>query len=303
MTNKIKTYQTAEFREKYLAKHPAVYALFKPNYERFFCVKIEDVKNHTKLPVVPSKEICHSLIFITEGTYQHKIGFNEIVAQKGELICTPAGQIFSIDQVPENVSGFTCHFHPDILIGKFGNNELLTHFDFLKVWGNPHIKLSKQNSQFVLHLFDRIHVEYSANGIKNLELIQAYLFALIVEINNSYVVPATETFSSAVSITNKFKEALFLSRAQKRVSAYAYELNITPNHLNKTVKSVTGKSPAKWIAETIVLEAKYLLYQTELTIGEIAIELGHFDQSYFTRLFKKIEGVTPQDFRKMIEKS
>lgn len=303
MKGKIETYHTTEFREKYLDKHPDIDGLFKLNYENFFCIKIEDVKNYIKFPVAPSKEICHTLIFITGGSHKHKIGFNEIHVKKGEIICIPAGQIFSINQMPEDITGFACHFHPDIVIGKFGNKDLLTHFDFLKVWGNSHVKLNKQNSKFVFQLFDRLYFEYSANGIKNLEIIQAYLFALIAEINNNYTGHSAEIFSSAVSITNNFKKILFLSKAQKRVREYASELNITPNHLNKSVKSVTGKSPAKWITDTIVLEAKYLLYQTELTISEIATEAGYFDQSYFTRLFKKAEGMTPQEYRKMIEKS
>ena len=80
-------------------------------------------------------------------------------------------------------------------------------------------------------------------------------------------------------------------------------LNVTPNHLNKSIKSVTGKSPTKWIDETILLEAKYLLYQTNLTINEIAMQVGHYDQSYFSRIFKKHEGLTPIEYRKLIEKS
>jgi AraC family transcriptional regulator, transcriptional activator of pobA len=303
LTNKIKTYKTSEFREKYLDTNSNIDRLFKPNYENFFCLKIEDVKYSTKFPVPPSKETCHTLIFITNGIYKHKIGFNELTAKEGELICTAAGQIFSIDDIHKNLNGFTCHFHSDILIGKFGNKDLLNHFEFLKVWGNPHIVLNESNSKFVLNLFNRIFLEYTANGIKNIELIQAYLFALLAEINNNYKANSIGNYSSAISITNKFKEALFSSKAQKKVSEYASELNITTNHLNKSVKSVTGKSPAKWIISTIVTEAKYLLYQTNLTISEIAQEVGHFDQSYFSRLFKKTEGVTPQEFRKLIEKS
>jgi AraC family transcriptional regulator, transcriptional activator of pobA len=69
------------------------------------------------------------------------------------------------------------------------------------------------------------------------------------------------------------------------------------------VKTITGKSPTKWIDDTLVLEAKVLLYQTKLTINEVAAEIGIYDQSYFSRLFKKYEGVTPFEFRKKIETS
>jgi AraC-like DNA-binding protein len=87
------------------------------------------------------------------------------------------------------------------------------------------------------------------------------------------------------------------------VAEYAALLHISPNHLNKSVKAATGKSPSRWIDEAIVLEAKVLLYQSQYTIGDIATELGLEDPSYFSRLFKKYEGITPQAFRSRIEKS
>lgn len=303
MIKKIQTYKTEEFKKKYLPNNPGINELFKLNYETFFCLKIEDVKSHTQFPVTPSKENCHTIIFITGGTYKHKIGFTEFNAKKGELLCTPAGQIFSIEKIPKNVTGFTCHFHPDIAIGKLLNQDFLNHFDFLKIGGKSLFKLNTNYKKFIINLFERLHFEYVSNGINNIEIIQAYLFAILIELNNNNKVSSQNKFSSAVFITSKFKETLFSSKAQKNVSEYANHLNISPNHLNKSVKAVTGKSPAKWIAETIITEAKYLLYQTDLSISEIAAEVGHYDQSYFTRLFKKIEGTTPLEFRKRIEKS
>ena len=52
----------------------------------------------------------------------------------------------------------------------------------------------------------------------------------------------------------------------------------------------------------ILAEAKVLLRQTSLSISAVALEIGFTDQSYFTRLFRKYEGVTPSSFREGIEK-
>jgi AraC-like DNA-binding protein len=71
----------------------------------------------------------------------------------------------------------------------------------------------------------------------------------------------------------------------------------------QTFRGVTGKASSRWIDETLVLEAKVLLHQTDLSVGEVAAALGLFDPSYFARLFKKNAGVTPGAFRKKIEKS
>jgi AraC-like DNA-binding protein len=92
-------------------------------------------------------------------------------------------------------------------------------------------------------------------------------------------------------------------KTQHRVADYAAMLHVSPNHLNKSVKAATGKSPSRWIDEAIVLEAKVLLYQSHHTISDVATEIGLQDPSYFSRLFKKYEGITPQTFRSRIEKS
>jgi AraC-like DNA-binding protein len=128
--------------------------------------------------------------------------------------------------------------------------------------------------------------------------------ALLCEIQQVYQPLSGSNQVKAVAITNQFKALLFANvRVKHLVSEYAAMLFVTPNHLNKTVKQITGKSPGKWIDETLVLEAKVLLFQTDYTVAQIAAEISIADASYFSRLFKKYEGVTPMAFRKMIEKS
>ena len=180
---------------------------------------------------------------------------------------------------------------------------MLKDFEFLRVWGNPKISLGEQISGFIRQLSERILLDYEANGLKNRDIIRSNLIALLCEVNGVYKASSDTSHLKAVDISNKFRELLFTHiRSKHLVSDYASMLNITANHLNKSVKGVTGKSPTKWIDEAIVLEAKVLLYQSSLSISEIATEVGLLDQSYFSRLFKKYEGTTPLQFRRMIGK-
>ncbi len=86
-------------------------------------------------------------------------------------------------------------------------------------------------------------------------------------------------------------------RGNRSVNHYANQLNVSPNHLNKVIKSRTRKSPSVWIDERVVLEAKVLLFQSGLTVAQIADEMGFSDQSTFGKLFRKYAGVSPTDFR------
>jgi AraC family transcriptional activator of pobA len=79
---------------------------------------------------------------------------------------------------------------------------------------------------------------------------------------------------------------------------YAELLYITPNHLNALCKDIIGMSAGEVIREHIILEAKRLLINQNLSIAEISDQLNYSDQSYFIKLFKKHEGITPERFRK-----
>ena len=81
------------------------------------------------------------------------------------------------------------------------------------------------------------------------------------------------------------------------VSAYARHLNLTPGHLNDTVREQTGKTASTLIHERIILEAKRLLVHSEASVKEIAYALGFDDPSYFTRFFRERVEATPGEFR------
>jgi AraC family transcriptional regulator, transcriptional activator of pobA len=301
--NRIKTHNTEAFREEYIKPEIDHKQMLKADFGKFFLVKVEDLIRLIKLPVPPSRATTHSFIYLTEGEANMTIGSQSYKIFKDECLIVPAGQVYSFAKHDIN-KGFLCNFHNDFIIGKFGKNELLKEFEFLNVWGNPTIKLDEQTSGFVRALFMRIFIDYSQNGLSNIEIIQSYFIALLCEINRVYEPLSNSHQTSAISLINKFKELLFIHIKTKHlVSDYAELLNISPNHLNKIAKAITGKSPTKWIDEAIVLEAKVLLYQTTFSISEVAAEIGIFDQSYFSRLFKKYEGMSPLAFRKMIEKS
>jgi len=101
------------------------------------------------------------------------------------------------------------------------------------------------------------------------------------------------------SITKQFKQLLVNHfNTVKSPTEYASMLNISLSYLNEVVKQSTGFPVTYWIQQQVMLEAKRLLYYTDLTVKEIACAVGYDDHTYFARLFKKILQCTPLDFRK-----
>lgn len=99
-------------------------------------------------------------------------------------------------------------------------------------------------------------------------------------------------------VTKAFKELLernFVTA--KRPTEYARQLNISSPYLNECVKNTSGLSVSHHIQQRVVLEAKRLLYHSNMSVKEIATELGYDDYPYFSRLFTKVSGMTALAFR------
>ncbi|WP_330250447.1 helix-turn-helix transcriptional regulator [Nocardia sp. NBC_00565] len=74
-------------------------------------------------------------------------------------------------------------------------------------------------------------------------------------------------------------------------------VGMTPGHLTTVVRRRTGRTVQAWITERRMAEARRLLADTELSIGEIACRVGILDPGYFTRLFRRNHGLSPRQWR------
>lgn len=104
--------------------------------------------------------------------------------------------------------------------------------------------------------------------------------------------------SNLNTVVFEFKKLLLPNfRISKSPSYYAAKLNISEPYLNEALKKITGFTVTYWIQHEVIIEAKRLLYHSELTIKEIAHELGYEDHSYFSRMFRKVVGMPAMSFR------
>ncbi|RLJ33322.1 AraC-like DNA-binding protein [Chryseobacterium sp. 7] len=134
-------------------------------------------------------------------------------------------------------------------------------------------------------------------------------FLVVLSLLNAFLGMFTVMYSqkSILHVSGESR-ALQLSRAfrilvrkdfktMKSPSEYAEALNITRGYLTETVREVTGKPAQHWIHQEILIEAKRLLVFTNLSVKEVAYELGYGDHTYFSRLFSKLEDQSPSEFR------
>lgn len=115
-----------------------------------------------------------------------------------------------------------------------------------------------------------------------------------------------DNITDAIPVSNShsaiFRQYLTLIEAHyhenQPISYYANILNTTEGQLNKICRQIANISSKRIIHERVMLEAKYLLTHTNLSIQQIAFQLGFQDPAYFTRFFTKYTDITPKNYRK-----
>lgn len=86
----------------------------------------------------------------------------------------------------------------------------------------------------------------------------------------------------------------------RNVSYYAQKLFVSPKYLSTVIKEESRKTAGEWIDEMVLLEAKILLQNKELTIAQVADQLSFNDQSTFGKFFKNLTSHSPLDYRRLL---
>lgn len=295
----IPTLSPIVFRKNYI-KNNTDELLNDDSITQFFIHSFKEDSVNLNLPLPPHKKTVNDFVFITSGSMTRNLGIESFQLKKNDFIFMPKNSITTTEYVSSDLEGFYCHFSDEFI----GANPFLSSLHTQPSSQN-YVHVSQNEASSLEFLLTRI-VELYKNRKRNpnnYRLISFYLSTVIAELFLSYkkqvVLPTqnNDVFTGFKSLVHKkFKQNL-------NIKEYASQLNITPNHLNKRVKSETGKTASKIIKEITILEAKVLLIQTRLTIKEISVELGIEDASYFSRLFKNETNYTPSDYREMIDLS
>jgi AraC family transcriptional regulator, transcriptional activator of pobA len=209
----------------------------------------------------------------------------------------------------ENISqqtGYTCLFSENFLKAQ-ERSESLQESPLFKIGGSPIFSLTDQQRDFVEQLFQRMLTEQNTEYQYRDDLIRNYINLVIHEalkLQPAETMVKHKDASSRIAIQfldllerqfpiEHADQALQLKTAQ----GFAEKLSVHVNHLNRSVKQVTGKSTTTHISERIITEAKALLQYTDWTVSQIAYGLGFEYPTYFNNFFKKMTGSSPTSFR------
>lgn len=267
----------------------------------FYISRIENFKDSMKFPLLPHRKTVFDFEFITHGSTARSKGLDSYKLGENTFFFLPAYQISMHEQMSEDSKGFYCHFELDLLQHSLGHRAIVQEFSFLNFASNPVLIVPEENLQDILNILHRIEKEFLGNHKDKYEVIKMNLLCLFVELRRFSQPDLIQNKNAALRITQQYKNALIQFIYEKTlVSEYADLLSISPNHLQKCVKSITGKSAHTLLDEMVLLESKVLLKQSALAISDIAFKIGKQDPSDFARFFKSKTGYTPTEYRGLV---
>lgn len=227
---------------------------------------------------------------------------------EGVMFFIAPGQVFSIDRDPEaskQRSGWMLLIHPDFL----WNTPLAKQIKKYEYFGysiHEALFVSEREEATMMGLIENIRQEYKANIDK---FSQNIILSQIETLLNY-----SERFYHRQFLTRKKANHTVLDNLEELLTAYfagddlavkglptvAYlgeALNVSPKYLSSLLRILTGQSAQYYIHEKLVEKAKQKLSLSDLSISEIAYELGFEHPQSFSKFFKSKTNSTPLQFR------
>jgi len=244
----------------------------------------------------------YHLVLFTKGSGSHTIDFDQFKVKPYQIYFMIPGQVHSWNFEGE-VDGYIVNFSDTLFRSFLLNPNYLERFHFFGGVSEESVcQLRTEVHGKATGIFEEILTETKKINDSEIDLIRLLLMQLflIVEnfckVNSKKVIPQQKQM-----LLRNFRRLIdqhYLSI--KLPKEYADLLYVTPNHLNALCQDLLGKTAGELIRDRILLEAKRLLTNADMTVSEIAYNLNFQDNSYFNRFFKKYVGVTPDDFRKQL---
>lgn len=296
--------QEKPYRIKSIAEIHRLMNLPKPQHPLIGMIDLKILKSAPNIQAVLSdfyvvslKRGCDKLFY-----GQQKYDFDE-----GLLAFIAPGQILrgEANGVPDNLDGWMLFVHPDFL----WNTPLakkIKQYEFFGYSTNEALFLSDKEETTINGIVNNIREEYHANIDKfSQDVIIAQLDVLFTYAQRFYERQFITRKITNSQVLNRLEEILnayfnsedLVSKGLPTVQHVADSLNLSTKYLSSMLKQLIGLTTQQLIHEKLIEKAKEKLSTTELTVSEIAYELGFEHSQSFNKLFKAKTNQSPLEFR------
>jgi AraC family transcriptional regulator, transcriptional activator of pobA len=244
----------------------------------------------------------YCIVLCISGESKRTIGLTEYDVYPNTIHFLFPGQVNQNPNIDNSLLTYNIAFSPDFFLNALKQPVPLNSFPFFTYDGIASFELEPSEALHIKEMMLKINESYTSDYRFRENIIRNYIEVILYTALKQYENILSNSTSSAnpsILLVNKFKSLVCQHHISKhKPKDYAELLHVTPNHLNETVKSITGKTCTELIQEMILMEAKILLKQTDMPVNEIYDYLHFEDQGYFSRFFKTQTGLSPTEFRK-----
>ena len=227
--------------------------------------------------------------------------------QEGTIVAIAPGQVAGVEDNGEEFQpkGWALVFHPDLIRGtSLGRN--IRSYSFFSYEANEALHLSEQERAIVVDCLHKIRTETEHAVDKhtrrlitaNIELLLDYCmrfyerqFLTRSQVNSDLLIRFETLLDAYFSSDRPQSEGL------PSVKYFAEQLHLSANYFGDLIKKETGRTAQDHIQLKLIDVAKERIFDVRKSVGEIAYELGFKYPQHFTRLFKKLTGLTPKEYR------
>ncbi|GLU54494.1 helix-turn-helix domain-containing protein [Dyadobacter frigoris] len=232
---------------------------------------------------------------------QHYYDFDE-----GGLSFISPNQIISAIANEADYGGFTLLFHSDF-IRNYPLGKNIRNYGFFSYSASEALYLSEKEQEIIIGIFKNIGHELSLSiDHFSQDIILSQIEQLLNYSNRFYnrqFITRKTAHSDLLTelekiLANHFDNSEGLVKGLPSVLEISEKLNVSQRYLSDMLRQLTGQNTQQHIHNRLINKAKEILSTTDLTVGEIAYQLGFEHPQSFNKLFKNKTKVSPVEFRR-----
>ncbi|WP_282124189.1 helix-turn-helix domain-containing protein [Algibacter mikhailovii] len=224
----------------------------------------------------------------------------------GALIFISPRQVLQWDNsVVFEQKGFSINFHEDFLKGTDLGLQI-KKYGFFSYSVNEALHLSPKEENQIESIVENIEIEYHNNqDVFSKDIIISQLDTLLKYAHRFYDRQFLNRKDLSIDLLEQFNKQVYQyfesgqlqEKGMPNIAQIANEMGVSQRYLSDTLKKETGKTTTEHLHLQLIEEAKHILLQPNKSISEVAYELGFEYPQYFSRLFKKKQGISPTEYR------
>ncbi|HJB85292.1 MAG TPA: helix-turn-helix domain-containing protein [Candidatus Alistipes merdigallinarum] len=226
--------------------------------------------------------------------------------QDGTVVCFAPGQVADLEMLPDiQPAAHGLLFHPDLIRGTALGQEI-RRYTFFSYETNEALHLSEEERRTVMDCLRKIEAELEhAIDKHSRRLITANIGLLLDYCMRFYERQFTTRCEVNKDIVIRFEQLLdnyFDGETPQQeglpsVKYFADKVCLSANYFGDMIRRQTGQTASEYIQNKLIDRAKEALLSSDKTMSQIAYDLGFQYPQHFSRMFKRIAGCTPNEFR------